>query len=162
MTLQFSFNEALKFAISREKESQALYKNLSAKTSNPEVKDIFDLLYKQEVKHEMIFSEILSKTLPDVALRPSEDDTVITYIIDELNANKSPGEDALEPLDAPIIALEFAISREKDAIIFYTGLRELVAAEDREKINGIIWEEARHALIISNFRQKFLNNQIGF
>jgi rubrerythrin len=46
--------------------------------------------------------------------------------------------------------LEKAIIKEKDSIVYYTGLKDFVLAQaDKDKIDDIIREELRHIRILS-------------
>jgi len=92
--------------------------------------------------------------------RPAAEDENATYIIEQLNATKVSAKISEEDLSNIHTAFDFAISREKDAIIFYVGLRELMQPEDQEQITGIIWQEAKHAIIINNLREKIFSNKI--
>lgn len=160
MATQFSFSEALQLAIEREKESQALYQRLSKKTSNEEIKKIYNFLYSQEVVHEAFFTTILQNTTPEPFPRSAAENEHVIYIIDQLNNTKISARFYEEQLDNPEAALNYAITRETDAIIFYVGLKELMLPEDQEKITEIIWQEARHAIILSNLRHKILGRNL--
>ncbi len=55
------------------------------------------------------------------------------------------GEETMEDI------LQLAIGREKDSVIFYLGMKDMVSEKlGKDKIDGIIKEEIGHVTILSN------------
>jgi rubrerythrin len=52
--------------------------------------------------------------------------------------------------------LDFAISREKDAVLFYTGLENYVPEEHTVTVRDIIKEEASHIVKLSKLQKRLI------
>ena len=73
MTQKFSGSELLQMAIQLEKEGKEFYTAVMESVKDPKAKEIFQFLANEEVKHEEIFREMLSKG-QDVMLSLPYDD----------------------------------------------------------------------------------------
>ena len=117
----FYINEVVTFAIEREQESYDLYKELAEKVDKQELKTIFQTLMEEEKKHKVFYSELLStvnaKHTPG-ALESEEYDTYMRALIESRRTVKQPKADLSQLGEV----LDFAIAREKDAVLFYVGL----------------------------------------
>jgi len=56
------------------------------------------------------------------------------------------------------MVLNYAIAREKDSILFYSGLLNYVPRADREGIYAIIREEVKHAAQLTRIKNELLKN----
>jgi rubrerythrin len=52
--------------------------------------------------------------------------------------------------------LDYAVRREKDSVLFYVGLKEYVSAKDRDTVEKIIREEARHIVKVSRMKEQLV------
>lgn len=144
MTKIFYLSEVVKFAIEKEKESYALYKELEEKSSTKEAKELFYTLMQEEKSHEIFYSQLLSHTSKEQTPRVKEDEEYDAYMQELIRANRSVTPLNLEKLTDIKIALDYAAAREKDSILFYVGLKNYLPSHDREKIDTIIKEESKH------------------
>jgi rubrerythrin len=67
-----------------------------------------------------------------------------------------------EQLKDPIKALTYAIGREHDAVLFYTGLKQFVPKEAHHKVDEIIHEEMRHASILTAVKERYEKGYMSF
>ncbi|MBD3308504.1 hypothetical protein GF339_18910 [candidate division KSB3 bacterium] len=150
----FYINEIVNFAIEREQESYALYKDLADKVQDPEPKQVFQTLMAEEQKHKELYTELLSKVehkrTPSAQGYDEYDDYMRT-LIDSRRTVKQPNV-GLENIPE---VLDFAIEREKDAVLFYTGLENYVSANDQPTIKDIIREEGSHIVKLTRLKGNF-------
>lgn len=107
--------EALEISIRTEIDSQYLYQELAKKCNNDILKERFISLYKEEIKHQTILTQIHKELFPEVELKipPSQ------ISLDELKSKLNKPEGILE-------ILKFAIDKEKKSREFYLDAADLV------------------------------------
>lgn len=144
----FTATEAVEMALEIEKNGEVFYNAAAAKSVDPEVKALFEDLAVQEQGHYRIFEKMLGGLQPAPALPAEEYDQYRAYLQVALDNALFAGPDkalalAREAQDKQT-ALRAALGFEKDTLLFFYDLREMVSEGDREKVNGIIREEKRH------------------
>ena len=148
----FYISEIVTFAVEREQESYEMYKGLAEKVEDQEAKKVFTTLMEEEQKHKIYYSELLSgveeRRTPGVHADDEYDDYMRT-LIDSQRTIKAPP----TTLDKLQEILDFAIAREKDAVLFYTGLENYVPEENRATVRDIIKEEAQHIVKLSKLKK---------
>lgn len=107
--------EALEISIRAEIDSQDLYLELANKCNNDILKERFISLYKEEIKHQTILTQIHKELFPEVELKipPS------LISLEELKLKMNKPEGILE-------VLKFAIDKEKKSREFYLDAANLV------------------------------------
>ena len=151
----FYINEIVTFAVEREQESYELYKELAEKVEDQEAKEVFNTLMKEEQKHKAYYSELLSTV--EERRTPSaqgydEYDEYMRTLIDSQRTVKAPP----TTLDKLGEIMDFAMAREKDAVLFYTGLENYVPEENKITIKSIIKEEAGHIVKLSKLQKRLI------
>ena len=154
MATLFYINEVVNFAIEREQESYDLYKELAEKVEKQEAKEIFQTLMEEERKHKMFYSAFLAgveeKRTPG-APEGEEYDAYMRALIDARRTVKEPTIDISNIQEV----LDFAIAREKDAVLFYVGLENYVPEKDRPTVKSIIKEEGNHIVKLTALKKQF-------
>ncbi|EKE01536.1 MAG: rubrerythrin [uncultured bacterium] len=144
MTKLFYLSEIVKFAIEKEKESIALYKELSEKVSNNNMKDLFHQLMLDEEKHEDFYVNLLKTVPQEQSPGVKENEEYDAYMQELIFTSRAVPHLRLENLTDIKSALDYAAAREKDSIVFYVGLKNYLPEHNKEKIDPIINEESRH------------------
>jgi rubrerythrin len=163
MSKIFYLSELLKFAIERETESFDLYTHMAEETKNAELKGLFRTLAEQETKHKMFYTAMLTHTPKEFTPKANpQDDEYMNYVKGLIDSKRTAKPISSEQLQDPIQALNYAIAREHDAVLFYTGLKQYVPKESHHKVDEIIHEEMRHASILTAVKEKFENGYISF
>ena len=144
----FTATEAVEMAMKIEKNGEVFYNAAAAKSADLEVKILFEDLAVQEQAHYRIFEKMLGGLKPAPALPAEEYDQYRAYLQVALDNALFAGPDkaltlAREAQDKQT-ALRAALGFEKDTLLFFYDLREMVGDADREKVNGIIREEKKH------------------
>lgn len=148
-------NEVVNFAIEREQESYALYKELAEKVENEEAKNLFNVLMQEEQAHETFYKTFLSTIEAKQTPGVSEDEEYAAYMRTLIDSRRTVKEPKIA-LDNLAEVLDFAIAREKDAVLFYVGLENFVPEEDKSTVKTIIKEEGNHIVKLTNLKQQLV------
>jgi rubrerythrin len=139
--------EILKMAILMEKRGQAFYYQVASQTKSPEVKNIFEIMAKEEVLHEKYLSDQFkelqkNQKLSNVSL-PTADGFDNIILSDNLKKEISAaGYEAA--------AISAAIDMESNAVKVYSE-RAISATDENEKqlFNWLAnWEKGHHKILI--------------
>jgi rubrerythrin len=140
--------EALKWALEIEKNGEAFYHAVAAKDVDPEVKALFEDLAAQERGHYQVFQKMLKEVKPDPDLSNVEYDEYQTYLqvalAEALFAGPDKGLTLAQQAQDRETALRAAMGFEKDTLLFFYDLREMVSQAERGAISDIILEEKTH------------------
>ena len=150
MSYDFSADDVFEMAEQLERNGAAFYRNAAQCASDPSNKDLLMKLADMEDEHERTFvklrSELTDKEKAPTVFDP-EGETMLylrsladTRVFFEKQIDVSSMEDVLK---AAIIA-------EKDSIVFYLGMKDLVPDKlGKGKLDAIIQEEMGHIKILS-------------
>ena len=143
--------EALKWALEIEKNGEAFYNEVAAKSAailDDEVKALFEDLAAQERGHYRAFQRMLEEVKPDPDLSTVEYDEYQTYLqvalADALFAGPDKGLTLAKQAQDRETALRAAMGFEKDTLLFFYDLREMVSQAERVAISDMILEEKAH------------------
>ena len=144
----FTAAEALEMAMEIEKNGEAFYTAVAAQTGNAEVRVLFEDLAAQERGHYQVFKKMLGEVKPAPDLPAAEYDEYKAYLEVALDNALFAGSDkaltlADEAQDRET-ALQVAMGFEKDTLLFFYDLREMVSEADREAVSSVIREEKKH------------------
>ncbi|MCU0914267.1 MAG: ferritin family protein [Planctomycetes bacterium] len=151
MSITFNADEVFEMAEQIERNGAKFYREAAGKTSDRQVKELFQRLAGVEDNHLRTFQE-MRKAVSDqekggttfdpegeasLYLQAMADDR--GYEGMRSRTEKLTGKESSSEL------LDIAIGAEKNSILYYVGLKELVPARaGREKVEAIIREEVRH------------------
>jgi rubrerythrin len=154
----FDASEVIQFAVRVEEDGEAFYRKAVLAAKDKDVRDLFNFLANEEVKHKAIFQDMLSKR--EAAL-PAEtyDGEYAAYLRDYIDGRviftkKVEGEVASDAKDA-LSAITFATQREADSILYYHEVKRFVAEKYYGVIDKIITEERKHFSELSELRKKY-------
>lgn len=155
MAIEFSPYEILEIAEQIERNGVAFYAAAARAVSDPQAKEMLQSLSDWEVGHIDLFID-MRKNLSDDAKQPTVFDPY-----DEMGSYlKSAADNVVfisrtSPTEVigsnPTLKsiLEIALDREKDAVVFYSGIRDMVPTDSgRSKVDGVIREEVAHVGLI--------------
>lgn len=151
MSTAFNADEVFEMAEEIEQNGAKFYREAAAKTANREVKETFLTMASMEDGHLRTFRE-MRKTLTEqekgeTAYDPYNEASLYLQALADskgFEGMRSPtqkltGKESVREL------LEIAVEAEKNSVLYYIGLKNLVPAEaGRDRIEGIIREEIRH------------------
>jgi rubrerythrin len=140
--------EALKWALEIEKNGEAFYNEVAVKSADSEVKALFEDLAAQEQGHYRAFQRMLEEVKPDPDLTKVDYDEYQTYLqvalAEALFAGPDKGLTLARQAQDRETALRAAMGFEKDTLLFFYDLREMVSQAERGAVSDIILEEKAH------------------
>lgn len=144
----FTAAEGLEMALEIEKNGELFYNQVASESIDAEVKELFEDLAVQERGHYQLFQRMLGDVELAPALPAAEYDQYDTYVRAALENALFAGPDkalalAKQAADRET-ALRAALGFEKDTLLFFYDLRDMVREADRETITKIIREEKKH------------------
>ena len=157
MSINFSAGELIDIAISIERSGVTFYDIMAKSTDDPMTREVFQRLADMERTHIEVFEGLL-----DEAEKYRLDKEVSEEYADYLRAltdsavftdDLITGEMATQA-DSDIKALELAIGAEKDSILFYYQMRDMMHRDALPAINRIIAEEKTHLRQLAEIKQK--------
>lgn len=153
----FSAHEILDIAISIEEEGVDFYTSLSRNSARADAASAFSYLAEQERQHADTFSELLA--------RFKEEEQELFNWSDASEYIKSFSRNKVFPKAADVLgdlseapaskAIDFAIDVEKETVIFYYEILEILNDEDaRAAVKRIIEEEKKHVVVLRKLLDK--------
>ena len=148
--------EALKWAMEIEKNGEVFYNEVAAKSPDPEVKALFEDLADQERGHYRAFQKMLKQVKPDpdlssVGAQYDEYQAYLQVVLaNALFAGQDKGLTLAEQAQDRETALRAAMGFEKDTLLFFYDLREMVSEAERATISDVILEEKAHLRRLAN------------
>jgi len=139
--------EAVEWALEIETNGEAFYRATAAQQADPGIKALFEDLAVQEQRHYQTYGRMLgltsSRDLPDF-----DHDEYQAYLQAALSSALFGGPDKGLALARQAhnqeTALRAALGFEKDTLLFFYDLREMVSEGDRATVSAIISEEKAH------------------
>ena len=121
-----------------------------------ETKSLFRQLADEEVKHQKTFSEILAgmdQSTPPEGYDGEYAAYLHNYVDNRLVFKTDVLAGELGAIKDEESAIDFAIRRELDSLLYYREIRELLPADRREAIDRIILEEKKHFMKLSEMKK---------
>lgn len=157
MPLQFSIEEVFEIAEHIERNGARYYQKAANQVADQNYKLLFLDLVDMEEKHERVFAYLKEK-IADRKLTPDyldPDASAVRYLrtfadgaVFDLNADPS---EYLSTNRSPEDILNYAIGLEKDSIVFYYGIQELIPEDlGKDRIHTIIKEEMKHITFLND------------
>ncbi|MFC1984569.1 ferritin family protein [Chloroflexota bacterium] len=157
MSISYYGNELVNIAIGVERRGIAFYDIMTKSTENAATRDVFRCLVGMEREHVKLFQDMLSgvdkyETPETYAgeyeayLQALVDSAVFT---DDLATSEMASQ-----VGSDIGAIELGISAEKDSILFYYNMKELMPQRAQATVDKIITEEKSHLMQLSGLRRK--------
>ncbi len=144
----FTAAEAIEMAMEIEKNGEVFYNQAAARVTDERVKALFESLAVQEQGHYRAFEKMLGGAQPAPELPAAEYDQYDTYVKATLDNALFAGPEKAAALAKQAedweTAVQAAIGFEKDTLLFFYDLRDMVRETDRETVSSIIREEKKH------------------
>jgi rubrerythrin len=169
MNVEFNAFEIFEIAIKIERNAVKFYRRAAEVFDNPRIKKIFLELAEWEIKHVEVF-ETMKKQLSEQSSEMRTFKPENNLLIDAQSMAglavfgiRTDPTDELTGNESVVDVLNKAIEKEKDTIVYYTGLKAFIPVrQGRDKIDDIIREEMHHVHILGQSlqeRQQFLDDQ---
>jgi len=152
MSIRFSESSLLNIAIGIERRGIAFYDVMARTSESPEVSHVFVHLAAMEREHLELFQSMLSKSNSTVSGEAPE---FLQALVDSSVFTDDLVESELATRTGTVTgALELAIVAEKDSILFYYEMREIMPPGIRAPLSQIINEEKSHLAQLADLRKQ--------
>jgi len=167
MSYDFNADEVFEMAEQIEKNGVRFYREAAENMSDASARQIFLDLSAMEAEHEKVFAsmraDLSDEEREPTVFDPEGEAALYLRALADLQVFGKEGEENFV-LDKELPEQEKirkifrgAIGIEKESIVFYLGIKELVPAKfGKEKIDKIIKEEMGHIRLLSGLQKKLL------
>ena len=154
MPTQYAIGEVFEMAIQLERNGETFYLAAARHARQAHTKKLLLEMAEWERNHEKLFEQLRDDlTDADRSGYADQGGQAAAYlqsnVAGEVFALHDKAMQELTGQATMALIIDMAIAMEKEAILFYAGLREAVA-KGREKIDGIIAEERRHVQVLTD------------
>ena len=155
MGILFDVNEIFKIAIKIEENGEKFYRNTAEKIENEKLKRLFNELADEELSHKKTFEEISEKTDDYISFENYEGEYTeyLKAYTEKLIFDQKKIEKEMENVKNVLSALDFAINRELDSILYYQEIKKMVVENKHHFVEKIIQEERKHFLKLKDLRE---------
>ncbi len=157
---QFSKNEAIEIAIQIEREGQQFFQAVADAAKDEEVKSVFEWLASEEQRHMMVFENMRNEVDRLQLAGPYDWEEAGRYLRTIAEERVFPGLEEAQRVAKGMTNLtrvfRFAIQIERDNILYFHELRDMIAEKDREIITKLIDEEKSHIRRLMELRGKMV------
>jgi rubrerythrin len=161
MPYDFNADEVFEMAIRIEQNGARFYRKAAQLQTDAAAVEMLNSLASMEDHHEKAFKVMRTKIseaekTPTVFDPQDEAAEYLASMADHHGGEGSPSvADSLTGSESMEEIIDIAIGLEKESILFYVGLKDLVPPKfGQEKIDDIIREERRHIVQLNGFRKK--------
>ena len=153
----FNADEIFEMAIEIEIKGQEFYKKSASDVNNEDVKVILLELAEMEMEHESTFKGMKKDLLgSEKASKVFDPDNEAAAYLKALADTKVFYEKEIDTASIKEV-MKAAVAAEKDSIVFYLGMKQLVPdAKGKAKLDDIINEEMSHIRIITHKLMPFV------
>ena len=155
----FSAGELYDVAVGIEKNGATYYESLSELASDRSLKDTYGQLANMERHHVEVFQKLRSGadlTPVTPQFDEAEYGSYLQALIDSsVFTNDQVARDMARRASGPAEALQLALGAEKDSILFYSEMKELVPQRERDAVAEIIKEERKHVRELSELKRRY-------
>lgn len=157
----FNASEIFQFAIKIEENGEQFYKAMMTRFDEEEIKDLFSYLADQERQHKKIFQAMLSEieSYEPPESYPGEYFNYLRAYAEDLIFNLSQLDEEISSINDIFSALDAAIGKELDTILYYHEMINAVPKEQTQQIEKIIAEERRHVVRLSEIKRSYQNKE---
>jgi len=157
MSISFSGSELINIAIDIERRGITFYDIMTKSTDNAAARDVFQHLANMEREHMQIFQGMLGKVdkYQPTEIYPGEYAGYVQSLVDSaVFTDDLITSEMATRTNSAVEALELAIEAEKDSILFYYEMRDIMSKRAYSTINEIITEEKEHLRELSELKRK--------
>ncbi len=161
MAYDFNVNEVFEMAIQIEVNGANFYRKAAELQQNPDNKAFLEKLARMEDKHKTTFEamrkDISGAEKQETVFDPSNELSMYLKAMADSHGGEGDPEvaDSLTGEEAMEEVINTAIGLEKESILFYLGLKDLVPAKyGHDKLDDIIKEEKLHIAQLNGFLKK--------
>ncbi len=156
MSISFSGSELINIAIGIERRGIAFYDIMAKSSENAATRDVFQYLANMERAHIQIFQSMLTEAdkYQISETYAGEYATYLQALVDSVVfTDDMVTSEMATQADSDIEALELAIGAEKDSILFYYEMKDIMPKRVQPTVDKIITEEKSHLRQLSELKK---------
>lgn len=156
--MSFTASDILEFAVRIEENGANFYRYAVQIAKDEEAKEIFSRLADEELNHQKIFGRIfaaMEKTVLPESYAGEYAAYLHNYVDNAVIFTKEALDRELAGVKDTLSALDFALRREQDSILYYHEIKQLVPAAEHAAVDRVIEEERRHFSKLSEIKKRF-------
>jgi rubrerythrin len=156
MGVIFDPTEIFQLAITIEENGEKFYRTMAERFKTSSMSQTFLFLAEEEVGHKKTYQEILSSLdqFQPHENYPGEYMEYLRNYAERIIFNKEKFQQEVEKITDIESALDFAIGRELDSILYYSEIKHVVLPARQKEIDAIIDEERNHFIKLSGLKKK--------
>lgn len=161
MSYNFNADEVFKLAVRIEENGARFYRKAAEFQTESDNRDFLEKLAAMEEVHKHTFEKMQShitaaEKTPTVFDPQGESAQYLMAMADMHGGEGSPAAaESLTGQESMLEIIDIAIGLEKESILFYLGLKDLVPPPlGQDKVYDIIDQERQHIVQLNGFRQK--------
>ncbi len=154
----FEASDILQIAMRIEENGSNFYRYAVQVAKEEDAKKMFSWLSDEENKHKIIFEKMLSniERHDPPESYPGEYGLYLhEYSDNNLIFKKEVMDSEMSKVTDTLSAIDFAIRRELDSILYYHEIKGFIARDQHESVDRIINEERKHFAILSKMKKEY-------
>ncbi len=162
----FSSAEIFEFAARIEENGEKFYRHAAVITEEETARYLFNHLADEENKHRETFRHMAAQADPAAGAVPMPMETYpgeyLTYLrnhIDHSAVFNAQADREFAHICNTEAAIDFAMNREMDSILYYAEIKQLVPASGQALIDNIIAEERQHFMKLAEFKKEWTDRR---
>lgn len=162
MSIIFSGSDLINIAIDIERRGIMFYDIMAKSTDNEDARTVFEELAEMEREHIRMLEGMLGEADTHRPQNTSSGDYsgYLQALIDEaVFTDDMITSEMATQADSDIKALELGISAEKDSILFYYEMRDVMPRSAVPMVNRIIAEEKSHLQQLADIKKKLADSR---
>lgn len=143
----FTGSEIVGIGVQIEKNGRDFYNSLAAKSRDKKSAGVFKYLAGEEQKHIKVFNDMLGNTgkyEPQEAYKGEYLAYMKALVGDYIFTKKDKGALTAEKIKTDKEAVDTGIGFEKDSILFYEGMKNVVPDYDKKTVQQLVEQEQSH------------------
>ena len=157
MSNVFNAAEVIDMGIAKERKRRDFYGYVAENFKEKDMKELFSRLRDWEDTHVKKFSEIRA-SLEESETSESYTGEFAAYVkatVDDLLYTQVSPQWFSKNVRTALVAIQYGIGFEKDAILFFNELLRYMTPHHKEKVRELIEEEKKHLIYLSELKQKY-------
>lgn len=157
MSIVFSGGDLINIAIDIERRGIMFYDIMAKSTDNEDARAVFEELAEMERQHIKIFEDMMGeadKHQPREASSTGYSEYLQTILDDAVFTDDMITSEMATQADSDIKALELGMRAEKDSILFYYEMKDVMPRRTVTMLDRIIAQEKSHLQQLSEIKKK--------
>ncbi|MFC2019570.1 ferritin family protein [Chloroflexota bacterium] len=156
MSIFFSGSELINIAIGIERRGMTFYDTMVRRAESAEARDIFQYLADEERQHVQVFEDMLGdagKYQPQETYEGEYTPYFQSLVDSAVFTDDLVATEMATKAESDVHAIEMAIGAEKDSILFYYGMIEVMHQQAHAVVDKIIAQEKTHLEQLSELKK---------